>query len=72
MIREGTIVKWKWGKGSATGTVVEIYTNNVEKTINGNKVKREASQANPAYLIEEEDGQEVLKSKSEVSRVSEA
>ncbi|MEE2670485.1 MAG: DUF2945 domain-containing protein [Bdellovibrionota bacterium] len=67
MIREGSKVKWQWGDGTASGEVVKIYKSDIEKTIDGSSVKREASQNSPAYLIKQEDGQEVLKTKSEVS-----
>ena len=67
MIREGSKVKWQWGDGTASGEVVKIYKSDIEKTIDGSSVKREASQNSPAYLIKQEDGQEVLKSNSEVS-----
>lgn len=66
MIKKGSDVKWKWGKGFAKGTVQETFHEDVERTINGNTVKREASQDNPAYLIKQNDGQRVLKSSSEV------
>jgi len=68
MIRKGTEVRWDWGKGTATGIVEEIYKSDVKKTINGSKVKRNASQSDPAYLIKQDDGQKVLKSANEVSR----
>lgn len=70
MIKEGTEVEWKWGSGRAHGSVTKIYKKDAEVTIDGNKVKREASEDEPAYLIEQSDGQKVLKSKSEVSRRS--
>ena len=68
MIKKGTKVEWSWGNGSATGKVSEVYKEKVTKTIKGNEVTRDASDDDPAYLIEQEDGSEVLKSKSEVSR----
>ena len=68
MIKEGTKVKWDWGKGTATGIVDEIYKSDVNKTIDGSEVKRSASDSDPAYLIKQDDGQKVLKSSSEVSR----
>ena len=68
MIKEGTEVKWKWGNGTASGTVDKVYMSDVNITIDGNKVEREASQDSPAYLIKQDDGQKVVKSKSEVSR----
>ncbi len=70
MVREGTEVEWSWGDGKATGTVKEIFKKDVSRTISGTKVNREASDTNPAYLIKQEDGQEVLKSSSEISQKS--
>lgn len=64
-----TEVEWKWGKGKAQGKVTSRFTEDVTKTIKGNEVTREASEEKPAYLIEQDDGDEVLKSHSEVSKV---
>ena len=62
----GDEVKWSWGNGTGTGTVKQIYTEKVTKTLKGNDVTREASDDEPAYLIEQEDGDRVLKSVTEV------
>ena len=56
----GTKVTWKWGNGTATGKIAEKYTDDVEKTIKGNDVKREATKKSPAYLIEQDDGDKVF------------
>ncbi|NJB38009.1 DUF2945 domain-containing protein [Croceivirga sp. JEA036] len=69
MIRKGTAVQWKWGNGTAEGKVSETYTEEVTKTINGNKVTRKGSEDDKALYIEQEDGSKVLKSESEVERV---
>lgn len=63
---KGTEVQWNWGQGTGTGTVVESYTERVEKTISGSDITRNADEDNPAYLIEQEDGSQVLKSHSEL------
>ena len=68
MIKEGTEVKWKWGNGTAKGEVQEVFHKEVKRTIDGNEVKRDASQDNPAYLIKQDDGSRVLKSSDEVSK----
>ena len=68
MIREGTKVSWEWGEGSATGEVVEVFTSDVTRTIKGSEVTRKASEEDPAYLIKQDDGDQGLKSKSEVER----
>ena len=67
---EGTKVEWEWGEGSATGTVKKIYTQKTTRKIKGNEVTREASNDCPAYLIKQDDGDEVLKSPSEVDRAA--
>ena len=65
---EGTRVKWSWGNGEATGKVVKSYTKRVERKIDGNEVTRNADDDNPAYYIEQEDGDHALKSHSEVEK----
>ena len=59
-------VSWKWGEGTASGTVTERFTDDVTRTIDGTEVSRNASDEEPAYLIEQSDGQRVLKSASEL------
>lgn len=66
-IRKGSKVSWKWGANTAHGKVVERFTSRVSRTIKGTEVTREASQKEPAYLIEQADGDKVLKSRSELS-----
>lgn len=67
-LRKGSKVEWKWGQGTATGKIVEVFHEDVDKTIDGKSIKRKASKDDPAFLIEQEDGQKVLKGESEVSR----
>ena len=64
MIAKGTKVKWKWGSGTATGKVIETYSESVTKTIKGSKITRNGR----ALFIEQEDGDKVLKSESEVEK----
>ncbi|MEP0547745.1 MAG: DUF2945 domain-containing protein [Rhodothermales bacterium] len=63
----GDTVTWNWGSGTATGTVQESFTERVTRTIKGTEVTRDADVDNPAYLIEQDDGDRVLKSESELS-----
>ena len=67
--RKGTEVSWSWGSGTATGKVQETFTEKVTRTIKGTEVTRNASDDEPAYLVEQEDGDRVLKSESELSKV---
>ncbi|WP_209404129.1 DUF2945 domain-containing protein [Pseudozobellia sp. WGM2] len=69
MIKEGSIVKWKWGSGTAQGKVEESYAEEISKTIKGNKVTRKGEEGNKALYIKQDDGDYVLKSESEVERV---
>lgn len=60
-------VEWNYGSGTAKGQIKESYKNKVTKTIKGNEVTRNATDDEPAYLVEQEDGDQVLKSESELS-----
>jgi hypothetical protein len=50
--------------------VVEIYTEKVTLTIKGTEITRNADEDNPAYKIEQDNGNHVLKSESELHPVS--
>ena len=64
---QGDTVCWNWASGTASGTVQESFTSRVSRTIKGTEVTRDADADNPAYLIEQDDGDRVLKSESELS-----
>ncbi|MCK0149494.1 DUF2945 domain-containing protein [Marivita sp. S6314] len=64
----GDHVKWEWGDGTGTGKVTQIYTQKITKTIKGTDVTRDASDEEPAYLIEQDDGDTVLKSCTEIEQ----
>lgn len=64
---EGDKVEWEWGNGTAQATVKKVYTQRITLKIKGNEVTRNASDDDPAYRLEQEDGSEVLKSHSELS-----
>ena len=65
---KGDAVAWNWGNGKGTGKVTEVFADDVERTIDGTDVKRNASSDSPAYMIEQDDGDRVLKSESELER----
>lgn len=67
---QGTRVEWDWGNGTAAGEVVKVYTRKITLKIKGSDVTRDASEDEPAYRIEQEDGDEVLKSGSELRKAS--
>ncbi len=62
----GDDVAWEWGSGTGTGTITERFTAEVTRTIEGTDVSRNATQSEPAYLIEQSDGGRVLKSTTEL------
>lgn len=68
MLRVGTTVEWNWGNGTGRGRITRIFREDVTRRIKGSSVTRKASAEDPAYLIEQDDGAEVLKSRSELSR----
>jgi len=67
-IRKGSKVTWKWGSSTAEGKVAEIHREKVTRQIKSEKITRDGSKDDPAYLIEQEDGGKVLKLKSEVTK----
>lgn len=66
----GTKVEWDWGEGTATGEVQEVYTQIRTLKIKGTDVTRDADEDDPAYKIEQSDGDIVLKSHSEIRKAS--
>jgi hypothetical protein len=67
-MKKGDNVTWKWGKSEAEGKIVNKHEEPVSKTIKGAKVKRNASKTEPAYEIQQKDGDKVLKSESEIKK----
>jgi hypothetical protein len=63
-----TNVEWSWSTGTGRGKVRKVFTERVSRTIKGNEVTRNASEDDPAYLIEQDDGDQVLKSHSELRK----
>lgn len=63
-----TKVEWDWGQGTATGKVKQTFEEAVTRTLKGSEVTRKGSRDDPALLIEQDDGDEVLKLGSEVRK----
>ncbi|MGR3272745.1 DUF2945 domain-containing protein [Thalassococcus profundi] len=68
--KTGDTVEWDWGNGTGTGTVKKVYTQKITLKIKGSEVTRDASEDDPAYRIEQKDGDEVLKGDSELRSAS--
>jgi hypothetical protein len=67
-LRKGSHVEWKWGKGTARGVIVEVFHETVTRTLGGSEITRHGTDDNPACLIEQDNGTQVLKLASEVER----
>ncbi len=65
-----TKVKWSWGNGEGKGKIREVHHETFSKKIKSSEVTRNGTDENPAYLIEQEDGDEVIKLHSEVEKDS--
>lgn len=65
-MKQGQTVSWNWGKSTAKGKIKAKYVKAVTRKIKGTSVKRNASKENPAYFIEQENGNKVLKSEKEL------
>ena len=61
-------VKWNWGNGEGSGQIKERFEREVKRTIKGSEITRDGSEDDPAYLIRQDDGDEVLKLGSELKK----
>ena len=64
--RTGQHVRWNWGNGEARGQIKERFERSVTRTLKGAEVTRNGDEEDPAYLIAQDDGDEVLKLGSEL------
>jgi hypothetical protein len=71
-MRKGTKVTWNWGKGEGSGKVKEIFKEKVTRTIKGSEITRNGTPEDPALLIVQDDGDEVIKLESELNHSKEA
>jgi hypothetical protein len=63
----GAKVQWNWGSGVGEGKIQERFDRRVQRTIKGTKVVKNGSGDNPAFLIRQSDGGQVLKLGSELT-----
>jgi hypothetical protein len=69
-MRKGSKVSWKYGTGTATGKIESVHKEPISRTIKGSEIKRNGSESDPAYVIVQDNGDRVLKLKSEVKAVA--
>lgn len=65
-MKKGDKVHWNWGQSQAEGIIKQKSEKTITKKIKGTEVKRNASKEEPAYIIEQKNGTEVVKSESEL------
>ena len=65
-MKVGDKVRWHWGSGTATGTVREVHDGKLTRKLKGSEITRNGTREDPALMIEQEDGDRVLKLASEV------
>ncbi|MGR3323278.1 MAG: hypervirulence associated TUDOR domain-containing protein [Pseudooceanicola sp.] len=68
-MKQGTKVCWNWGDGTAEGVVKTTYDHKVTRKLQGAEVTRKGSRDDLALLIEQVDGDQVLKLASEVKAI---
>ena len=68
MYKEGSKVRWKWGQGYGHGVIKSAFEEKTTRKIDGNEVTRHGSKDDPAYYINSDDGNNVLKLHSEVEK----
>ena len=64
---KGDEVTWKYGTGKAAGTIDEVHMDDVERTVQGAKIKRKGSHEEPALVIKQ-GAKKIIKSASEVTK----
>jgi hypothetical protein len=67
--RKGTRVRWNYAGHAAEGNIVELFDERVTRELEGSSVTRNGSPDDKALLIEQDDGDQVLKLESEVERI---
>ncbi|GAC1588801.1 MAG: hypothetical protein NVS3B25_05830 [Hymenobacter sp.] len=65
-MRKGTRVTWKYGTGTAAGKIESVHKEPTSRTIKGTEIHRNGSATDPALVIVQDNGDRVLKLKSEV------
>lgn len=69
-MKKGDKVHWNYGRSQAEGKIEKEFTKPVSKRLKGSEIKRNASKEEPAYLIRQENGNEILRSESELKKGS--
>ena len=68
---KGDSVQWKYGKGTSIGKVTKIYPEPITLKLGESDITRNGTEENPALLIAQTNGSQVLKLASEVKIIRE-
>lgn len=68
-MRKGTQVNWKYGTGTATGKIESVHKESITRKLKGSDITRHGTADNPAFIIVQDNGDRVLKLKSEVKSI---
>ncbi|PWY99802.1 hypothetical protein BCV70DRAFT_161772 [Testicularia cyperi] len=69
-LSKGDEVSWKWGSQHPSGTVKEVNDSHTEvETKKGSTISKDGSKKNPAVVIETANGNNAVKSASEIDGV---
>ena len=66
--RTSEYVKWNWGNGEGHGQIKERFEEKVTRKLQGSEITKDGDEDNPAYLVEQDDGDQVLKRGSELEK----
>lgn len=69
-LRVGSWVEWKWGDSTASGRIVERFDRSVRRAIKGEQITRNGTPDDPAFLIEQDDRDRVLKLRSDAPHLT--
>ena len=62
----GDDVSWRWANGIASGRVIEVHAERTQIVSKDKLITRNGSEENPAVIIKQDNGTEVLKLSSEL------
>lgn len=65
--RKNQHVTWNYSGHTTRGQVKEVFKDKVTRKIKGSEITRNATEDEPAYLVVQDDGDEALKSESELT-----
>lgn len=68
-MRKGTQVSWKYGTGTATGKIESVHKESITRKLKGSDITRHGTADDPAFIIVQDNGDRVIKLKSEVKPI---